>query len=280
MASRTIVGSPLTPGLLEDLGALGEIPPAPTSFAPDGDWVNTYRVWTCHGYRESGNDDEGFLKIERVGQGRDGRFRLNVDQQIVHTEAALNAIHAELECKTDPIASLVRWRLSSRFVGPEGEVRPRLGTEERGRVRGEGIEVSMNGRTFTRDGSSRLTADWCLFEAVQRLKFEEGQPLAFDMLDLLEGLSLLRRGHRLSYRGVESATFGSGIPLHGFHQLGHGTLPYEYWLDDQHRLVIVVTHSRVYVLDEKAEEKTAAMLEASRHDYEQKRKEREGGERR
>jgi len=92
MASRTIVGSPLTPGLLEDLlGALGEIPPAPTSFAPDGDWVNTYRVWTCHGYRESGNEDEGFLKIERVGHGRDGRFRLNVDQQIVHTEAALNA---------------------------------------------------------------------------------------------------------------------------------------------------------------------------------------------
>ena len=266
MASRrrTIVGSPLTPGLLKQLGLFSEFPPPPDGFEPGGNWVNTYRVWTCHGYRKSGNHDVGFLRIERGTGTPNGTFTLKADQQIDHTEAALNIIHAEIECRRDALASPLHWRLSSRFVGPEGKARSGLDADEQVRVNGDTIEVTTNERTFKREGSSRLTADWCLFEAVQRLPFETESHLAFDVL---EGLSLLKRDHRLSYRGAVTMTPENDMTLHGFHQLGHGTLPYEYWLDRHHRLVLAVTLSRVYILDDKAEEKTAAEIRRGRNEF-------------
>jgi len=272
--SRTIVGSPLTPGMLEELGAVGEFPPRPASFNADGNWVNTYRVWTCHGYRESGNDDKGFLKIERVAGKDAGQFNLIIDQQILHDDAMLNVIHAEAVCRNDSLASPVRWQVSSRFIGPEGDVRTGLGTEKTGRVSGGRIEVTTNGRKSKGKRSRRLAADWCLFEAVQRLPFGDRTSLAFDVL---EGLSVLRRGHRLSYRGIRSPGAGIDMSLHGFHQLGHGTLPYEYWLDDGHRLVMAVTFSRVYVLDQQAETTTERELEESRRSFRERKQAREGG---
>ena len=42
--------------------------------------------------------------------------------------------------------------------------------------------------------------------------------------------------------------------MHWFHQIGYGVLPYEYWLDDRHRLLAVATHARAYLLDDGAEE--------------------------
>ena len=36
---------------------------------------------------------------------------------------------------------------------------------------------------------------------------------------------------------------------HLFHQVGRGVLPYEWWLDEAHRLVLVVTGYRTYILE-------------------------------
>ena len=60
-----------------------------------------------------------------------------------------------------------------------------------------------------------------------------------------------------------------------FSQIGHGILPYEYWLDDRHRLQVVITHSRAYILDDGAEAKLAAILKAQRGRYHRIRKRRE-----
>jgi hypothetical protein len=276
MASRrrTIIGSPLTPSLLRELGVLGELPTAPNGFAPDGGWSHTYRVWACHGYRETGNRNVGFLRIEREPDGSLETFTLKVDQQIVQVEGVLNTIRAEIACLNDQLGSPIRWHLSSRFVGPEGKPRPKLDVEERVRINGDTLEVTTNGRTFKRKGSSRLTADWCLFEAVQRLPFEKESHLTFDVL---EGLSLLRTGHRLSYRGTVELPPEDSIMLHGFHRLGHGALPYEYWLDERRRLVMVVTLSRVYVLGKKAEQETALQLEPQRRSFQRQKRARERG---
>ena len=62
---RTIVGEPLTPELLDDLGVLEGFSKPSGKFDPGADWTNTYRVWTCHGYRESGNADQGFLRVAK-----------------------------------------------------------------------------------------------------------------------------------------------------------------------------------------------------------------------
>lgn len=241
-SSRTIVGVPLSPSVLRDLGAMRKIPPK------DDSQIRTYRVWTCHGYRKSGNVDEGFLKLERWPAKNADRpmMQMKVEQQIVNDRGQTHVQRADIVYRADRIAPIDKWRLSSRFVSPEGRDLPELAVKEQ-------------------DGAGRysppgVTSDWTLFDAATRWPFEKKPPLKFD---LLEELSILRPGHRLSYRGAEPFEIGGQkIRLHRFQQLGHGLLPYDYWLDDGHRLLFVTTFARAYILDPEAEAKTAKTLKA------------------
>jgi len=229
---RTIVGENLTPTLLAELGGLDKFPSTPTDFKPDGNWVNTYRIWTCHGYRESGNENVGSLRITRKIDSKE-TFVLEVRQEIIQTGGLTNVIEGTIKCRNNQLASPVEWRLSSRFEGPEGKVIPRLGSRNHG---------------VATESVTRTTGDWCLFEAVQRLAFDKESSLSFD---LLEGMSLSKLGHRLFYRRTyPMKTDGQSIPLHCFAQLGSGILPYEYWLDNRHRLLVVISMNKAYVLDQ------------------------------
>ena len=273
--NRHIVGSPLTPVMLGELGALNRIPALSNGFRPDADWVSTYRIWTCHGYRESGNEDEGFLRVARTGGTQGEPFTLKIDQEILHDGANLHSIHAEIQCSSDPLASPSRWQLSSRLIGFDGKSRRGLGMRERAQIEGGSLKITIDDRTFERNVSVPMTADWCLFEAIQRMPAEDEKIGPFDVL---EGLSVVRAEHRLSYRGLDQLKVDSlGGRLHRFEQLGRGTLPYEYWLDDHHRLLIVVTGARAYILDEKAAEKADAAVLGSRRYQQQRQEKRKGG---
>lgn len=281
-SKRTPVGSPLTPSVLGRIGGLSGFPPAPADFDPAGSWTNTYRIWTCHGYRESGNYDMGSLRIERAAGGPAGTFALRVDQKVVNDEGAVHSTRAEIECHSDRLASPVRWELSSCLVGPDGKPRAGLTTEESCSIDGDAIEVRKGGRLFRRPrrvtssteddaprkGSESLTGDWCLFEAIGRLPFRKGPALVFD---LMEGMSLLKGAHRLSYRGPDTVELKKGrVSMHRFVQIGRGTLPYEYWLDESHRLLVAITLSRAYILDDGAEEKTEPRAKWGRRSYQRK----------
>jgi len=270
---RTIVGDPLTPSLLRELDAFTGFPATPDDFEPTGNWTNAYQIWTCHGYRESGNDLDGLLRIQRRAGRSAGPFALEVHQEILNDGAALNVVDASIACSDDELASPVRWELSSSFIGLDEKPIEDLAVKETVEVKGRSLQVTAQGKIFKRPGSRRLTADWCLFDAVQRLPFEDNTSLAFD---LLEGLSLRRDDHRLSYRGrYPMATDDGDVSLHWFHQLGHGVLPYEYWLDGRHRLVMVATGARAYILDESAEEAFRDRTEGSRR-YQRQRSQQGG----
>ncbi|UCE49823.1 MAG: hypothetical protein JSW47_06655 [Phycisphaerales bacterium] len=229
---RTIVGENLTPTLLVELGGLEEFPPTPTDFKPDGNWVSTYRIWTCHGYRESGNQNVGALRLERIPDS-DKIFTLGVRQEIVQTDDLTNVIEGTIRCRLNQLASPVEWSLSSRFEGPEGMVIPELGSRNHGAAT---------------ESATDTTGDWCLFEAVQRLAFDKRSSLSFD---LLEDMSLSKPGHQLFYRQTYPMKVnGQSMPLHCFAQLGSGILPYEYWLDNRHRLLAVISMNKAYVLDQ------------------------------
>jgi hypothetical protein len=229
---RTIVGENLTPILLRELGAFDSLPRTPTDFKPDGDWVNTYRIWTCHGYRESGNQNVGTLRLERTLDS-DRRFALTVQQEIVQTDGLTNVVEGTIKCLNDKLASPVEWRLSSRFECTEGKIIPELGS------RNYGVAAEL---------ATGVTGNWCLFEAVQRLAFDKASSLSFD---LLEGMSLSKPGHRLFYRqSCPMKTDGQSVPRHCFAQLGSGILPYEYWLDNRHRLLVMISMNKAYILDE------------------------------
>jgi len=251
---RTIVGSPLTPTLLKELDALNKLPFTPEDFKPDGNWLSTYRIWTCHGYRESGNENVGFLRIERIGNS--GKtFVLNIHQEIVQTDAITHIIDGTIKCRNNQLASPVEWRLQSRFTGTDGKHIPELFSSDNGKAAEE---------------AERTTSDFCLLEAVQRLAYDKDGSVSFD---LLEGMRLSKSGHRLLYRGVSPIKMdGRDIPLHCFVQLGSGILPYEYWLDDHHRLLAAVSMNKAYILDKQAEQIIGKEAEESRKSYQRKRK--------
>ena len=249
MAKTTIVGSPLTPTLLKQLGAVKSFPSTPAHFDPEHEWENTYRIWTCHGYRESGNQNVGFLQIRRV-RDSDRTFKLNVDEEVIQTDATIGIIDGTLTCRSNPIASPIRWNVSSRLIDGDGKDIPEL----------------LNIDNGTPDeGMDEVTGDWCLFEAVQRLPFDQQVSLSFD---LLEGMSLVKSKHSLSYHGAHPTNINTeDTPLHQFVQFGNGILPTEYLLDSSHRLLIVTSMNKAYILDDQAETIFALDVERARKSY-------------
>ncbi|MHC4104179.1 MAG: hypothetical protein ACYSR9_04510 [Planctomycetota bacterium] len=253
-SQRTIVGSPLTPALLNELGALSNFPPPSDDFKPDGNWINTYRIWTCHGYRESGNENVGYLRIKRLIDS-DSSIVLKVHQEVLQADALVNIVEATVECWKNQLASPIQWRVSSRFIDSDGKPISQLSSNETGSA-----ALELNGHS----------CDWCLFEAVQRLEFNRQTSLNFDML---EGLSLLKKDQHLSYRGLFPTKIGAeNVPLHCIVQLGNGILPCEYWLNDQHRLLVVTSMNKAYIFDEKADIITRQAIEKERKSYEKRKR--------
>ena len=250
-ANRTIVGSPLTPALLAELGAVTDQWASLGPFDPQAGWTHRYRIWTCHGYREMGNEDVGYLRVRKEASSAKDTFRLHLEQVVVETDALLSRIEADIVCRNDELASPVKWRLSSRFFGPDNEERGDLGLAETASVQADTLVIETPGGTRRRQVPVPLTSDWSLFEAVERLDVDAGRKWE---VNLLEGLSVLKPGQRISYRGLCQEKIGTrAIPLHCFGQLGHGVLPTEYWLDRDHRLVAVVAMNKAYILDDQAE---------------------------
>lgn len=228
---RTIVGENLTPTVLRELGAVDEFPPTPATFRPDGDWTNIYRIWTCHGYRESGNDNVGSLRISRRADSQE-TFVLSVRQEIVQTDGPTNVVEGTIKCRLDTLASPVEARLQSRFEAPDGRIISQL---------------SCPYTVLCTESVTHTASDWGLFEAVQRLAFHENSSLKFK---LSEGMWLSKFGQRMFYRGTYPMKTGeTSVPLHCFAQLGRGILPTEYWLDDRHRLLAVISMNKAYILD-------------------------------
>ena len=255
-SKRTILGSPLTPTLLDELGALRDFPPLSEDFKPDGNWVNTYRIWTCHGYRESGNQNVGYLRIKRLAKSNDS-LTLKAHQEVLQTDALVNIVEATIECRNNQLASPIQCKVSSRFIDADGRQIPQLSSDDNG---------------IAAKGLNRRTCDFSLFEVVQRLEFNRHTSLNFDML---EGLSLFKKDQHLSYRNLYPAKIGGkNISLHCFVQLGSGILPTEYWLDEHHRLLIVTSMNKAYIFDEQAEKITRKIIEQERKSYKRRKSSR------
>lgn len=252
-----IAGEPLTPELLARMGVLTSFPPPLAGFQPEGGWVHNFRIVTCDGYLDRANRTAGFLQLERIAGGQK-TFTLRFVQKVLHDAGTQHVAQGDLHCEKDACASLLGWRLTSSFLDLDGNPLAGLGAKESGSVLAGVLTAMLGPQVLKQELVRPLAADWSLFEAVQRLPFE---PVPARPFDVLEGLRLLREEHRLVYRG-RYPWRGKPSPLHWFHQIGFGLLPYEYWLDERHRLVVAATGGRAYIFDDEAE--------AS---YEQRRKE-------
>lgn len=269
---RTIVGSPLTPTLLKELGAVELFPSTPGDFKPSEEWVNTYRIWTCHGYRESGNQNVGFLRLEKEKGGGSNTFELHIEQAVMQTNAMLNTIKTQITCLNNEYASPVKWILSSCFTGPTGKVLGDLSTAESVSIEGTTMTIETPAGILHRHVDTPLTSDWSLLEAAQRWNVGEAAHLR---ATLLEGSHIEKPEQHFTYRGLFQMGNGSGAArLFRFAQLGTGILPTEYWLDMNHRLQVVTSMNKAYILDDRAEEVFAKDVERARKTYRNKQSQR------
>ncbi len=247
---RMRVGTPLRPGLLWEMRAFDELPALDPDFDPAGSWEQTWRIWTNYGYVRRGNHDLGRLRITRSAGDP---FQLRIDQIQLNTEGLQHVQTADVTCALDALASPLTWTLTSEFITPGREQATDLRSVDT-------VEESPTGP---------VTADWCLFEAVQRLPFDEDTTHRFN---LLEGLSLPKHDYELRYMGAQEIAFGANTrTLHCFQQTGHGTLAYRYWLDETHRLVLVISHCRAYILDPNADAVLAEEIAKRAKRYERRR---------
>jgi hypothetical protein len=244
----TIAATPLTP---ESISAFDEnvvkgLPSLPGGYSPEGTWTQKYHIMTCHGYTNRSNTIRGYISLERKTSTTAGSFDLSIHYETECDKSILNTIEAEVECTLNDIASPKQWTLTSQFTKGGANIGRDCSTDAQVSVNGDQLDILKNGVTSSGEGSLQLAADWCIFEAVQRLAFSKDVSLAFDQLD---GLSVLKKNQKLTYLGEETQKInGSNMQLHCFVQIGEGVLPYEYWLDADHRLCFVTTGDRAYIL--------------------------------
>ena len=108
-----------------------------------------------------------------------------------------------------------------------------------------------------------LSSDWSLFDAVQRLPFAPIEA----QFDLLEHMTVLKPAQILRYRKDLAVQLAGGPKLACFTRHGYATVPQEYWLDEQHRLVLVVAYNMAYLLNQDA----PALYERARAERRSKR---------
>jgi len=264
--NRKIVGYPLNPGILQELEVFNDIPEIEGNFDPDGEWTQIYRIWRCHGYRKSGNQDSGFLRLHRTPVDKD-TFTLNIEQYIVNSEFIVRNNIVEVKCQKDLLSTPLQWHQKTRFFNRDGSPINHLNQDEYAQVKGNKISGRRNKNSFQTSITLPFTADWCLFEAVQRFPFKNQKMVEFA---IFEGFRLLKSEQRIKYRGkMRLRNKGKEIVLHGFEHIGRGILPYEYWIDQDHRLIFAITSGVAYILDEQVEVATYQAVEKAWQDFRQ-----------
>jgi hypothetical protein len=214
---------------------LTEWTPPAGPFQPQGAWEHRYRIHTLVSATGKRRLDRpaGTLNLRRVPAGRG--FELHVDHRKLTAGSAVSRVHGVLRCVSDGLGRPVSWTL-------EEQLAPSFVNKYSGEVK-DGV-LKIGALKLSRPIRGAYTSSWALFEAVQRRKPANGPPIQFAMLDPLE---VVKPDQSLEFwKTVELA---SGMHWHGFLQHGWGISPQVYWLDESHRLVVVVTGIDVYVLE-------------------------------
>ena len=232
---------PLTLEFLEQLGVFKGFPPPTGPFDPDGAWSNTYRLWMVQQYNSA-----GMLTLRRQPQGDRG-VRLTVDQTILQWSGHVRFLEADLFCAADALSTPEKWSIEARCLGPDKRVFDSTVLSEKGELKGGVREVWFGKQSRQSKVPTPITSNWSLLDAVQRLDGKATRPLAFAMLDEMD---LLKADQELSWRGEKVMNFGGRkVTLTGYHQIGRGVLPWQYWVNEQGRLLFAFSGVRAWIYD-------------------------------
>ena len=227
----------LTPSVLSALGVIKE--ETLSEFHNNShtkNWQTKFVIWTTDGYIKTKNKYLGELSLSRKESAGD-EFQLDIEQIYYNAGNVNHRIKTTMFCRNNLLASPVSWKLNCDFIGTDNTpVSDRINFLETAQVAGNDVNITVLEKSFSRKVSGNFTSDWSLFSTIGHLPFDNSRQYEFD---LLEGLRRFRKTNRLFYKGKSD--------LHRFQQIGAGILPYDYWLNDNHQLLMVITGNRAYI---------------------------------
>ena len=179
--------------------------------------------------------------MERAGS------ELRVESLVVHGNGGQQTT-ATIQCASDALSTPRWWKLESVMRDTAGQEIASTRVVHQATVKGGAIEATLSGRKHSSKTPLPFTSNWSLFDAVQRMGAKAGEPLRFA---LLEDLDLLKPNQVLSTAPSQTVEIAGGkqLALAAYERIGEGVLPYRYWLDDQHRLLFVLSGPRSYLYD-------------------------------
>ncbi len=218
------------------------------AFDPSGHWLHQYRLYTVVNGDIPVPPVRGTLRIERVPQAAGGAT-LNINYEKTSRYAGVHTFVATVVCAGDDLSTPMKWTSTYTAAPPAHPLKMSLAQNESG--------VAIDGALNIKQGKvqkklslpSAYTSNWAIFDAVQRLARPGGAPLRFTLLDD----DAPKPDQVLAfYQTVDLKGRWPGAPnlrVHGFLQIGDGTTPQVYWVDDRGELLFLVSGLNVHILD-------------------------------
>lgn len=225
--------------------------PPERDFDPNGSWRATYVILDNAPARLVPKlRAEGHLRLERTAQGENGLFLLDVELMARKQRLGSFRTTIHARCRPDRIGTPEAWKLSTVSLNAKDEPVEATRVEESGRIE-DGRILRRGKRVRNVEAPAAVTANWSLFEAVQRLGGREIEPVEFTML---EDFDLVKPNQRLSYWGTTEVVLGGKpVRLTGYQQIGDGILPYHYWVDESGRLIFAYGALRGFLFNPAAD---------------------------
>lgn len=247
------MAAPSAPHPHRSLNAVAEFleafQPPSGAFDPSGTWEHRYAIWLLlPKQRNLATKPMGALQLRRKpAAGRE--FQLSVEQSAIQQDRTVYHAKAGIRCAADRLATPRQWELETAILERSGQTVKDTAIRRTGRVAGG--KIIFEGRAQRSIAAPKqFTSNWSLFDALQRSPDKHSEALTFD---LFEELELLKPKHTLKYRlSTDLKLVGRKVRLHCYEEIGEGILPYAWWLDDQHRVVMAIGALRAFLWDPEA----------------------------
>jgi len=213
-------------------------------FNPVDIWEHTYDIWPGSIW-QVGNVPPGTLKIKREFSNEDNVTILEVKSESPLFHGEKQCVSATINCASDRFCTLKSWKIESVIFNAKNEKVADFATEESGEAMDGLVKLtSVHGKEKQFKLSPLLTSNWSIIDALQRFPLADVPSEEFGMF---EDLRLYRAKQTLTAEGSTSINLGGKkTQLFGFRQIGEGILPIDYWLDNQHRLLLAIGNVRIY----------------------------------
>ena len=211
-------------------------------FNPDGNWTSSYKVMTLTGQ----GWPLGKLKIKRICK-ENGRINLVMHYQLFLKGGYRQDITGQIECVNNSLSSPAFWKFNSLILTPSKQPQPFTKQTKTAKISNGKMQIVSSGKKSIKIPNENYTTNWLLFDAVQRLPKDQTTPITFAMLDHFDQI---KKDQKLTFRTNTVIKYkDKDHQLYAYQQVGTAVTPVVYWVNNQGRLLFVISGFEAYILE-------------------------------